>query len=223
MFSQIFHNNMNLVIFDLDGTLVNVIEEADYFCAFNRTLVHHGLSPISKEEYFNLDLWNLEGYDGVDLVLKQLSPHLDARPFFDIFDKYYPLCAEHAIENGEMFLFDDVMPTFRKLKEVKCLIAILTNTGRPGAELKLEKLGLSPFIDSLKTKNECEPKPNPEGLHMIVDELSVAIEKALFVGDSSNDEKAAQKAGIRFIRIDRQSHELTTGKVKSLTDIIKFL
>lgn len=215
-------SKMNLAIFDLDGTLIESIDETDYFYAFNETLKKSGVKTVTKQEYDGLDLWSGNGFDGVQEKLWKLSKALDARSFFQLFGKLYPECFDRAWREGKMKLFEDVISTFSSLREKKIKIAVSTNTGRRGAELKLRTWGLEVFVDVMVTVDECEPKPDPEGLELILEKANTRAEDAVFIGDSENDAKASRKASIKYIMIDRRKKHTTSGlqRVQSLSEIL---
>ncbi|MDR1588149.1 MAG: HAD hydrolase-like protein, partial [Treponema sp.] len=48
----------NCVIFDLDGTLVNTIE--DIALSMNRALEHNGFPPVPAEEYPEIVGWGIQ-------------------------------------------------------------------------------------------------------------------------------------------------------------------
>lgn len=71
--------------------------------------------------------------------------------------------------------------------------AILTRNMRPAVELVRERLGLS--VDLVVTREDCAPKPSPDGLHRIAGALSVAVQRLVYVGDFLYDLQAARAAG----------------------------
>ena len=71
--------------------------------------------------------------------------------------------------------------------------AILTRNMRPAVELVRERLGLD--VDVVVTREDCAPKPSPDGLHRIADALSVPVRQLVYVGDFLYDLQAARAAG----------------------------
>ena len=43
------------------------------------------------------------------------------------------------------------------------------------------------------------PKPNPESIEKIIQELNLNKEEAVFVGDSDVDQQTAESSGVRFV------------------------
>lgn len=215
-------SKMNLAIFDLDGTLIESINETDFFYAFNETLKKSGVKTVTRQEYDGLDLWSGHGFEGLQEKLRKLSKALEARSFMQLFDKLYPECFGRALREGKMKLFEDVISTFSLLRKKDIKIAVSTNTGRTGAELKLRTWKLEAFVDVLVTVDECEPKPDPEGLEFILEKTNTRAEDAVFIGDSKIDAEASRRASIRYIMIDRRQEHTASGlqRVESLSEIL---
>ncbi len=58
------------------------------------------------------------------------------------------------------------------------------------------------IVSALDVRN---PKPDPEGVFLILDKLNISKEKAIYIGDSKVDEEIAKSAGIKFISYKNSS------------------
>ena len=79
------------------------------------------------------------------------------------------------------------------------LTAILTNNGRSSVNQIMNQIPLSEYFNIIQTRHESpKPKPHPDGLLKIINELGVSREEAVYVGDALIDGVAATRAGIEF-------------------------
>lgn len=65
-----------------------------------------------------------------------------------------------------------------------------------------------PVITSAKV---CTPKPHPEGMFIIMNELGLAPHEIGYIGDTSVDEQTAKASGVRFwayrdVTLDAEIH-----------------
>jgi phosphoglycolate phosphatase len=173
-----------LVVFDLDGTLVDSLD--DLVSAVNHALAHHRLPTLPPEE--------VRGYVGdgaTKLVLRSLGERVDLLPrVLPTFMDRYRL---HLLDGTRPY--PGVAETLPRLARER-MLAVLTNKPTDMTERILSGLSLAPHFravrggDSLPTK-----KPDPAGLRSILSELSVSPEETLMVGDSRNAVLAGRGAG----------------------------
>jgi HAD superfamily hydrolase (TIGR01549 family) len=87
-------------------------------------------------------------------------------------------------------------------------LAICTNRSTSMSTV-LESFNLDGYFSSVMTASRVsQPKPHPEPLLAVLDELGVSAGEVLFVGDSDVDRQAAASAGVPFIayRTDLPGH-----------------
>ena len=94
---------------------------------------------------------------------------------------------------------DDSLEIVRKLRDAGFKTAILTNNGRPALEKIMKQIPLHENFDLIQTRHESpRPKPYPDGLLKITDELGVESTEVVYIGDALIDGAAAKRAGIEF-------------------------
>jgi phosphoglycolate phosphatase len=87
----------------------------------------------------------------------------------------------------------------KQIRDQGFLTAILTNNGRSSVNKIMTQIPLAEHFQIIQTRHESpQPKPHPEGLLKIIDELGVKPEEAVYVGDALIDGTAAKRAGIEF-------------------------
>ena len=189
-------NAPRLVMFDLDGTLV---ETAPEICdAVNDTLVHFGLAPVAQQQVndwighgtHSLLIQALASSQGVTEAAVRASATL--AEIAAVFKTHYALrCGTRSHP------YPDVMHTLDRLRQRGAHLAVVTNKESAYTQTVLDAHALTPFFgavicgDTLPTK-----KPAPEGVLACLAKFGVAASDALFVGDSSIDVATARNAGV---------------------------
>jgi HAD superfamily hydrolase (TIGR01549 family) len=87
----------------------------------------------------------------------------------------------------------------RNIRDRGFLTAILTNNGRSSVDKIMEQIPLAECFQIIQTRHESpKPKPHPDGILKIVDELGVSRDEVVYVGDAMIDGVAATRAGVEF-------------------------
>jgi HAD superfamily hydrolase (TIGR01509 family) len=82
----------------------------------------------------------------------------------------------------------------RQLQQQKIPTAILTRNIKSATELCMQKLQFS--VDVVLTREDCAPKPHPEGLIKIANHWQRECRELLFIGDYLFDLQTAARAGM---------------------------
>jgi phosphoglycolate phosphatase len=215
-------NKPELVLMDLDGTLVDTAPDLTY--CVNRMLQTLGL-PVRGENMVRQWVGN-----GIErLVKRALTGDLMEEPDPEIFNQAYPLFVEIYTENTCNYsrLYDGVEEGLAYLESNNVLTGCVTNKLMCFTRTVLDKLGLHDQFgivlagDSLPRK-----KPDPLPLLHAADFFSVHPENSLMIGDSKNDIVAARAAGFRSLGVTygyNQGEDIHTScpdaVVDSLADI----
>ncbi len=98
-------------------------------------------------------------------------------------------------------VFPGIITMLNKLRLAGYNIGLVTGKSRPAWDFTAEKIQLGDF-DVVVTDNDVQnPKPDPEGLIIAAELLKISSEdrkNIIYVGDSINDLKAAENAGMIF-------------------------
>lgn len=183
---------MNLVIFDLDGTLIDseaIILGAQYE-AFRRCgLVHPGrdagLGIVGLT--LGIALMQLAGLDTPDEVLTQtykdvfgaMRRQAETDPALD--EPLYPGVA-------------DMLAELSRRPDMK--LGIATGKSRRGVEYLVDRHGWGKLFATVQTADDAPSKPHPGMILRAMSEAGVRPERAVMVGDSSFDVEMAVAAGV---------------------------
>ncbi len=91
-----------------------------------------------------------------------------------------------------------------RLSQAGKKLGILTRNGREIAHATLAEAGLLSFFekDSVISRDDCAPKPNPDGVHLLLDHWNAPREETIIVGDFLYDIQAGFDAGIQTVHFD---------------------
>lgn len=180
------------IAFDLDGTLIDTalgLSQAVDLALYALEL------PTAGEE--RVVTWVGNGADvmmqrALKWALKDKEPDLAQLNIArKLFDRYYA----ETVEEGS-FLFPGVADTLAALKQKGLPLGVVTNKPTPFVVPMLEDLGIAQFFQVIIGGDDVkEKKPHPEALFKVMENMGLAADELLFVGDSRNDIQAAQAAG----------------------------
>jgi len=175
----------DLLIFDLDGTLVD--SAADIARALNATLVEAGLPTHSVESVIRM-----VGAGASQLVERAVGPIEPSRAR-ELTVKFRARYTEEPVIDTRMY--PGVAETMAALG--KFTKAVVTN--KPGrlARTILTELGLAHYFMAVLGEDDvARRKPDPEGVDRLRALAGAPRERVLLVGDSPVDAATAQAAGI---------------------------
>ncbi len=181
-----------LIIFDLDGTLINSSDDIAW--AANKTLLYMGHQEMGPEAVKEGIGW------GVKTLLERLMPDEGAGRISEARERFLEYYWEHL--NVRTFLYPGVLETLRHFKQLNKKMAVVTNKPIRFTERLLEELALKGFFmmalggDSLPNR-----KPHPEPIEKVIATLETPREKTVFVGDSPIDCETGKRAGIATIGV----------------------
>lgn len=180
---------MKLVVFDLDGTLINSLE--DLADSANWVLEQHGFPthPVDAYRYFV--------GDGVRKLIERILP-LEERTDARIeqckaeFVAYYKIHMEDKTS-----VYEGITELLAELKNRGLKIAVATNKVHVAVEPLMAKYFPNIHFDSMIGQREGVPvKPAPQIMFDILKETGCEPSEALHVGDTATDMQLAYNAGV---------------------------
>ena len=191
-----FSERFDAVLFDLDGTL---IETAPDLCgALNHTLARAGRTGVKLDQ-----VRHMIG-DGARVMLRlgleatgQGPSDAEIDQWFDVLLDYY----WHHVAD-ESYAFPGVLPALDALRAASLKLAVCTNKPHRLSERLFDKLEMAHHFDAVLGGDSLAVR-KPDAGHILgtLDAIGVAPERAVMIGDSANDLKAARNAGIPVILV----------------------
>jgi phosphoglycolate phosphatase len=179
---------MDLIIFDLDGTLVD--SRLDLAGAVNATRRHMGMEALANER-----VYTYVGNGAPMLVRRALgegAAEAQVQEALEFFLEYY---REHDLDYT--VLYSGVKESLDRLREAGKRMAVLTNKPVRMSRHIVEGLGVGGHFFQVYGGNSFDfKKPHPIGVEELMKEAGVGRESTLMVGDSSVDVQTARNAGI---------------------------
>ncbi len=175
---------IDLFIFDLDGTLVNTLE--DITASVNFTLHRLGRRPIPVD-----DVRRFVG-DGIGMLLTRA---LGERTEFleDALGIYSVHQSRNLVVRSR--LYPSVKETLDHFSALP--MAVVTNKPREFSEPLLDALGIRRCFRMIIGADDGMPlKPAPDALLHIMQSLQAPKERTVIVGDGTTDMRAGKAAGI---------------------------
>jgi len=183
-------NKKKLIIFDMDGTLINSGDVITNTVNYVRTNI--GLKPMPKDEL----LTNLN------------NPNINSAEFFygtnaftdeqtKLFGEYYHenCISDISLYDGIEFLLEEINKHFT--------LSIATNASVEFAKKMVEFLNIDHYFDYIIGSNEVKiPKPHPEMLLNTLETLNMTAEHSILIGDSDKDKQAAQACNMDYLLVN---------------------
>lgn len=206
---------IRLVIFDLDGVLVE-LKESHYLC----------LNSALKEEFGDEMCINLDDhykiYDGLPTrdKLKLLTRYKN------LDEKLYGNINKSKQQHTLKYIFENIKPLphigslLQKLKEDDYKICVATNSVANTAYSVLVKMELLHLVDKVFSNEDVKfSKPNPEIYFKSISHFGLTPKECAIVEDSPYGLEAAFESGANVIKV-KNTNELTIDTVYK--NIIKF-
>lgn len=177
---------LKLIIFDLDGTLVD--SRVDITNAINYAVKEYGIGPFSLQE-----ITSMVGR-GITRLIEDLLkpyPYISSKEIIEKFLYYYE---KHLLDNTKTY--PGVVEVLEGLKEYKK--AVISNKREYLSKKTLEGLGLLNYFEVILGSDSVpEKKPSPVPVLTVLDRLKISPAEALIVGDSDLDIMAGRAAGVK--------------------------
>ncbi len=200
------------VIFDLDGTLADTIQDlAD--------ATNWGLRQLGFPEYPAEDYKLMVGEGRLELCRRALPKDAvgSAERLAELMTEYY---SQHYLDNTK--LYPGIEELLHKLNETPVKLAVLSNKPHKFVELTVSKLCSGIDFDIVWGEhNGIARKPDPSGALEIAKRLTVPPARILYAGDTSIDMITAKKAGMFAVGVTwgfRSREELTESGADVIVD-----
>ena len=180
-----------LIIFDMDGTLVN--SSITIANAINYVRKNLGFEPMEEEHI--LRLVN-------DHSINPAQTFYHAKAFDKDHEKWF---SEYYTKNheNELVLYKGIKELLLSLKEKGYVLAVATNAYRKSTLESLLHLEVLELFSGIACYDDVlQGKPHPDMLFKLLDELGLKEDEAIFIGDGPRDEMAAKEAKMDYLMVD---------------------
>lgn len=182
---------IRMVVFDLDGTLVN--SAPDLRAAANRMLADLGHGALELETVIGFI-----GH-GVEMLVRRCLHHVgeDSQELSRALELFHGHYARDLTTLTRPY--PGVVPLLERLQEAGLALGLCTNKPEKPARELCQSIDIDRFFkvilggDTLTVR-----KPDPAPLRHVISALGGTAPETLYVGDSETDYLTARRAGVRF-------------------------
>ncbi|MDA8104186.1 MAG: HAD-IA family hydrolase [Nitrospiraceae bacterium] len=180
---------IKLVMFDLDGTLVD--SSVDITNALNYATGPYGFGKMTVDRTIGM-----VGEGLTRLIEKMVGEGSSIMP--EVLDRFIRYYSEHLVDFTVPYR--GVRETLEQLNGYKK--AVISNKREALSRRLLEELDLLKYFDMVLGSDSAEErKPSPKPLRMVLGALDVKPEDSAIVGDSNFDIEAGNAAGVHTIAV----------------------
>lgn len=185
-----------LVIFDVDGTLVD--SRADIIGSMTDGFALAGLPAPDPEAVMGIVGLSL------DIAVPRLAPDLPGETHARIVAAYKQAYMARRVRAGA-----DHSPFYPGMRELieelaaepATILAIATGKSRRGLDALLENHAMTGTFFTTQCADDHPSKPNPSMILAALAETGIAADRAVMIGDASFDIDMAHAAGVRAIGV----------------------
>lgn len=192
---------LRLVIFDVDGTL---IDSQDFILAAMRCAFTGAGHPVPSDEA-------TKGIVGLSLpqAMEQLMPGVPA-PLRDrlvqLYKDSFRAIREESGGEAHSPFYPGALDALERLDSAGYLLSIATGKARRGLDYMLDSHGLRPFFTGTQTADDAPSKPHPGMVLNCLAATGVEARHAVVVGDTEYDMAMARAAGVWAVGVDWGYH-----------------
>jgi len=180
---------MDLLIFDLDGTLID--SKLDLAHAVNATRRHMGMTELEHER-----VYSYVGNGAPVLIRRALGEQATEPQVQEALEYFLEYYREHYLDFT--LLYPGVREALDRFRAAGKQMAVLTNKPVRLSKAIIDGLGVHDHFFQVYGGNSFDfKKPHPVGVEALTRESGIEAARALMIGDSSVDIQTARNAGIR--------------------------
>ena len=202
--------NLKLIIFDLDGVLINSLKNMEY-----------ALKNTNKRLGLNLKFSRYKKYIGLPFF--EILRKIGVKKNFSEIEKSYKFFSKKKI--NKIRINKSTITEIKKLKK-KFKLAIFTSKDKNRTMRIIKKIDYFSYIVSSEELKK--GKPDPEGVNKILKVSKSNKKDVIYVGDSLYDYIAAKKAKVKYLHAtwgydNNLIKNKKIKKINKLSDIRKLL
>jgi HAD superfamily hydrolase (TIGR01549 family) len=192
---------INTIIFDLDGTLINL--NVDF-----KTLVPKVQTLLQMDE---------KPSPFLETIIQRTKENITLRnKIWLLIDKM----EEDSVPKSE--IFPETIQVLNELKKKGYNLSLVTLQGKKAVQLIFQKFSLSNYFHPIITRENSYLRD--QQIEFALKILKLSKEQVLMIGDRTNDVTSSQKIGVNCILIRRRYNPSEgTIVIKSLSELFQYL
>lgn len=220
-FSAVYQNRkIKTILFDFDGTIINTTN------IIKQSFIHTFKEVLNKTDLTEEELDSFIG-PTLDQTFSRYTN--DKETLNSLITTYREINIKlHNREN--VSLFPGALRLLKYLRREDYRIGIVSSKKGEVINLGLNLFSLKKYIDLIVSYEDTKkPKPDPEGINFLLDNLGVKCEETIYIGDHENDIIAGNRAHVSTFLVTYSTHfekaynEKPHFIINKLSDIIPIL
>ena len=206
-----------LVIFDLDGTILDTLD--DLTDSVNYALEKHGYPLRTKEE-----IRTFVGDGLLMLVRRAIAPEMDETIIQTVLAEQKAYYKEHCADKTNPY--EGIMELLEDLKTTGYKLAVVSNKADYAVQILCEQYFPGLFHMAVGEKENVRKKPAPDSVNAVLEKLQTDRADAVYIGDSEVDIETAKNAGLDAVLVTwgfRDAEFLQERGAKTLVNTAKEL
>ncbi len=192
-------NDLRLIMFDCDGTLVNALHH--HVTAMGEAFRHHGREAPGEDRLRQLIGLNLE------VIMSYLAPDAPETHHHDLAETYRRIYRRMRADGQiDEPLYPSAKDVVQGLADQGYVLGIATGKGRPGVDHLIEAHGFQGLFSTIQTPNNAPGKPHPGMIEQGMAETGATRENTVMIGDTTFDMEMAVNAGVASIGVSWGFH-----------------
>jgi phosphoglycolate phosphatase len=183
---------LRLVVFDMDGTLIDSVA----------LIVETVAAAFEATGEYVPDDRSIRSISGLtlDIALQRLAPTADPDRLVLLMDRYRSEYRARA--GGREPLFPGAMAALDRLRaDPDTALAVATGKGLKGARRLLALHGIESYFSSVQTPDDNPSKPNPQMILSAIATVGGTARETVMIGDTNHDMEMARAAGVPAIGV----------------------
>ena len=182
-----------LIIFDMDGTILDTLE--DLKNSMNHTLALHGMPERTLEE-----IRSFVGNGIMTLIERAVPAGTDKETMQKIHQDFLPYYKLHSADATKPY--EGIPALLKELKKRGYKTAVVSNKAHAAVQDLCVQYFDGFFDIALGEQPEIAKKPAPDMVHLVLQQMNVSKENAVYVGDSDVDVATAKNSCLDMIAVD---------------------
>ncbi len=180
------------VIFDLDGTLLDTLD--DLTDSINFILQQYGLPSCSK-----IQTASYLGYGSQVYLEKASGGKLNPEQFAECLDTYKTYYAAHM--NQKTKPFSEILPLLESLQQAGIYTAVVSNKFDAAVKGLCQQYFGNRIDFAIGEGHGLRPKPNGDMLQAVAKKWGIALQDCIYIGDTEVDLQTAKNANMPCIAV----------------------
>jgi len=192
--------DLRLVLFDVDGTLVD--SQAEIMSAMQVAFDRVGLALPNRA-----DVLSTVGLSLTE-TFQTLIPQADAALIAAISQEYKTAYFENRMAGARPVLFDGIDTVIRRLAQRDDLVlGVATGKSRRGINALIDMYDWQGVFVTVQVSDDHPSKPSPSMILAALGETGVDAHCAVMIGDTEYDMQMAQSAGVHALGVSWGYHD----------------